>query len=253
MKKMMFLFPVILFLSSCSSLYDFVNRKDLVPNNDPPEAVSFALENSMVIQWVVDPGAETYLLYKSSYPDGSGSSVIYEGTNLSFTDTSVTDSSFYYYSLQKKKGTNLFNRSSYSHGYVSSVKRDSYEPNNSRATAVNLQDTMYCNIYYFQDDNRNKVIDRDWYYYDIKPRNKLVITFENLNPDLPPDIKLSADDMTPVTIVWNAEVAINNESNQTKRSYLQIIPDETTFLTDLQAKGGKFLSYKIKYIGLIGL
>jgi hypothetical protein len=250
MKYCLILFPLL--LSCTSSLFNELEMKEIYPETSSPVVSSLTVENGITVNWNADPASDSYLVYRDISLNGSFNTLVYEGKDLSFIDTGLQADQFYYYKLAKKQGWKEFSKSHAVTGYASNVRRDYYEDNNSRERATRIPKSISCSIYYFQDADLNVVSDRDWYYIDIDPEYPLVtVVFDNFDNIKDGDLLISIDDSNPQGVISGFEVALINESNVTKRAYIQVIPDRSKFLSDLASAGGKFGSYRLKAVSRI--
>jgi hypothetical protein len=249
MKKFVWLLTLIGF-SCTSSLYDSLGMKDIYPDSKAPVAASFAVENGVSLSWQADPAADSYRVYRDTAPDGDFTLKVYEGEGLSFTDTGLTADQFYYYKLSKLQGWKEFGKSAAVAAYVSQVRRDSYEDNDSRERATLLKNPVSCSIWYFQDAYQNSVSDTDWFYIDVEAGMNQTAAFENFSNIGNGDLLYSVNGDNPKTVISEQEVSLTNKEQKTQRFYIQVYPSKSKFAGDPGLPGGKFASYTLKRISL---
>jgi asparagine N-glycosylation enzyme membrane subunit Stt3 len=224
---------------SCSN--DFLSlgqKEDVMPFVTSPTVRSFETEYDIKIEWQLDKGADEYILYRDVSADGSYSEIVYNGSGLSYYDTSIQSEKFYYYKLAKKQGYKEFDKSKYVPGILSLARKDGYENNNTKETSVKLDDMTFANIYYYKDTHGNEFEDKDWYYVDIKPWHEQTIQIKQYtygNVLLDNDICFNLDIGNPDTVVVDQQIKItNNSQTESKRYYFQISVNKLQMLNRIK-------------------
>ena len=254
------IFVLFLFLfTNCSteSLFDQIATNDIIPEEETiPIVKSFEIEHAIVVEWEKDDGAEEYILYRSTDPS-AGYTSVYSGGDLTYTDTSVIDETFYYYKLAKKRGTKEFDKSRYVCGVANDKRKDDKENNDTRANAkpfdLSLGKSMQLNISYYKDDYGNSIEDTDWFYAVIPGSTNFEINIvgtDNLISNQ--DLILYIEDDTSSTIVFTNNYTLQNTDADPKRVYFRISVDKDIFIDGDPSSSdiGKIGLYTITFLAM---
>jgi hypothetical protein len=247
------IFVLTIFLFSCSpDLYDQVRR-----TNDPPLVVKprvecYTRENFLAVVWDYDDAADEYLLYRDVSPTGMFNTLSYSGRALRFEEIGLNPGMPYYYKLAKRREETIFAKSACTLGVSDIIRRDQYEPNDTRETATQFIDVLDANIYYYQDAFGNSLTDVDWYCIDLEPRRYVVLkvwfpTGSNIGPN---QLYFSEEGGAMLVIdnnfISNGTNLYNYEYVSVRR-YFRITPYASNFISGT-ANGGKIGNYQVKYI-----
>ncbi len=220
------------------------------PVIEDPSVVSFETEGTIYISWVEDPGADEYILYKAEDALTPVYEIIYQGTQLSLTDTDVTGEHRYLYTLSKVRGTSIFGSSDPVLGVGSLVIKDELEDNNTKGTATKLVWDLDANLYYYRSNDGVEIEDLDWYSITVPPRRKaiIVVTQSGLASGANSWMEYYLESNVHRTVVNNDFIPIENTSYDEKTFYFQISPDSsdpTEFIGNPAIGGGGLINYKI--------
>lgn len=232
---------------SCSpGLYSLLNRVDYEPSVRAPRVASFAVENGILVEWERDPGADLYLLYRDRAAAGSFSELVYKGSEVSYLDRDVLDSTFYYYRLAKVKGETEFEKSGYSYGVAGPIKRDRYESNDLKESASQLDYVTSANLFYYTDLTNGEIVsDRDWYEVEVDGGRTLhiVIYIADSGQSYINDSLFFCEEEGEVLPVNNGfEYAIKNSSFSKRRFRFQLFPNSGVI------QSSKTVVYRIEFV-----
>jgi hypothetical protein len=145
-----FLFLLLPILFSCSAdLYDAVRRTNDPPLVSKPRVECYKQENLLSVVWDYDDAADEYLLYRDTSPTGMFTTLCYSGKGLRFEETGLNPGMPYYYKLAKRREETIFPKSACTLGVSDIIRRDQYEPNDTRQTAAHFIDVLDANIFYY--------------------------------------------------------------------------------------------------------
>ncbi len=251
----------ILLLSCTDSLFEELSINDKIPFIIKPEVNSFEIENSIVIEWEKDTGADEFILYRDTSPTGNFSEIVYRGKSLSYADYDISFEHLYYYKLAKRREKKIFNKSEPEMGIASDTIKDNYENNDTKETSALFPDFITANIYYYENLYGNTMEDKDWYRVMIPPRKFMVINIlneYNLNSQTDSSGTISdlslivVDGIKDDNVEFNAEYNLVNDQNESKIKYFCIYPNREKFISSSPSPGvrGKLGIYRIDFEGL---
>lgn len=260
-----FIFMIIFLIFSCSqtSLLNQMATNNIIPDQKTtPTVKSFDIENSIVIEWQSDPGADEYILYRAETPNGTYSE-IYRGSQLKYIDNvaGYNIGKFFYYKLAKKRESQEFNRSNYAHGVRAESVKDLWEVNDSIETLKSMdgRNAITAKIHYYRDlkygDIQEDLMDIDWYSLTIDP-NKFVqfkVTFMNISKleGIAGEDKLKVtSSYLPGTQVFTNEETFNlyNTTNEPKSLSFELFADKLDFLGADNTPGYKVITYWLSIV-----
>jgi hypothetical protein len=250
MKKSIIINILILILSGCSSdLLSIASKGSKDPEVSSPTVKSFVVERSLIVQWDKDDYCDEYILYKDTSPVGTFNTVAYRGNDTSFTDTKLTDDTFYYYRLAKRLGSKEFPKSAYMSGVSAFSRQDEYEYNDTKDTAKKIDPAVNSvtngNIYYYNDGAGNVFEDVDWYYIRLEPSGmskstvRLIINKYSSNIDAG-DIQYNIESQTPQPLYQGQPFDIVNGKNTAVNVYFMISVDKTKAVNPFVNKMGDY-------------
>lgn len=240
-----------LLLCACSQGFlPLIGRLAADPTVQAPRVSSFIEEFSCSVEWDEDPAADSYVLERAVDASSPVFSSIYQGNDLSFTDTECMDQTRYLYRLSKVKGNRTFDASEAVLGVGSATCRDDLEPNDSEQSATPLNYERFANMYWYSSYDETTIDDVDWYSVSIPPRKTGYIVFTQL--DWPGSLNLGYTWMffylkgsPPVPVVNNAAVQIDNTSYESKTFFFSVYPNKNLFTADPSQPGGNIISYTV--------
>ena len=101
-------FFIVFSLAGCSmGLSEDMKRKASDPENIAPCVSSFKDANTVYVSWDEDKNADEYALYRA-LDDDRNFTLVYQGTDLSYTDTDILTENRYLYTLYKIRGSKRF-------------------------------------------------------------------------------------------------------------------------------------------------
>lgn len=217
------------------------------PVVERPTVVSFEKEETIEISWNADPGADEYILCKAEDAVLPVYEILYQGTDLSLTDTNITGEHRYLYTLSKIRGTRLFGPSFPVLGIASCVIQDGLENNNTKETAVRLVWDLDANLFYYRSNNGDEIEDHDWYSITVPPRRKamIVVTQNGLGSGADSWMKFYLEGYVPETIVNSNAISIENYSYEVETFYFLISPNSSEFIGDPALGGGGLINYRV--------
>ena len=246
----------LLFLVSCSQgLLSDLSRVITDPVVKVPKVVSFTNDDSVIVSWDKDPGADEYLLYRALDVSVPVYDRVYRGRELTFEDRDTTEGYRYLYTLTKVRGTKLFGPSDAVLGVVSGVVPDSLEDNNTKDKASHLEWDLQSNLYYYQAYGNEKLVDYDWYSVTVPPRRKaiIVITQDGLAGGAASWMTYSQEGHSSATATNGDGIEIPNYTYGEKTFYFRISPRASEFVSDLTRGGGGFINYTVSLNQITGL
>ena len=222
------LFLSVFLLSSCESgFYDKVSENIVDPSISQPTAEAFISLAGVPVTWAKDDNADGYILYRRI----AGQDItqqIYQGTNLTFTDTSALPDTIYAYTLAKYRGNKTFTAGTLSYGafdpqYVKDL--NGLCNAQSLAAAVTTQ-TVYGHIFYYSVNDISQqatLDDSDWYYVDLGPmlEDYFVFYYGAVNQAGDLDITTTSN----LQVVNQTEFAVINPETTTQRLYFCVKSD----------------------------
>ncbi|MCG8573228.1 MAG: hypothetical protein MJB14_24095 [Spirochaetes bacterium] len=255
-KKTFFILAIAILLCGCSpSLLEDINTNNFEPTDSNLDITNFESEYAITLKWDADPGTDEYILYRDTNPDGVYAEIVYQGTELTYTDTDVEDVNnnvYYYYKLAKKRESKIFEKSSYVVGAASSVRNDQYEFNEVYNKAASFDNKTEANIYYFRDGFGNELVDNDWYSIEIEPKKVVTLEITNLdNLDISNDIFFMVKGEIKIDGPAGGgsfTVTIENAENTKETMYFLIGIDKEDFTGIVGGTGGRIGYYEIHFI-----
>lgn len=238
------------FLASCGDgLFFDMDRVNRDPVISKPAARSFIDEYRIYVTWDADEAADEYVLFRAEDTAFSTYSIVYRGTDTSYTDLDRGDDIRYLYTLGKIKGQQLFGPSDPVLGVGSSVCRDEHEENDDKNLAVLLLSGLTANIYYYQDSNGNNIEDIDWYSITIPPHmraNILIVQTSFIgDPSENSPMFFYLEGSDPYPIVSDATNPVENLTNEEKTYLFRVSPDPSEFVSNPDLSGGALIDYKV--------
>jgi len=256
MKKSNVILVVIIlaFCLSCSEgLFDQIGK----PIDDPvvvkPVVRSFEDEETIIITWDDDAAADEYILYRNEVPDGSRI-LIYRGTENSYIDKDfieylACDNVSFNYSLSKIRGMREFGPSSPALGIFSRILNDSFEPNNHESLAHELSTArIQGNVYYFRDEYDNLLLDEDWFFMNLLPREQATVVLTQIDDTSRQyfQYQVAGSSSIPYDIIHNDGFFIFNDNNYPDKIFFEIIPNISNFMQPIETNGGSQRGYFLK-------
>jgi len=219
-----------------------------------PTVTSFEKEETIEITWNADPGADGYILYRAVDTENPVYEILYQGTDLSVSDTDVINGAGnrYLYILGKVRGTKLFGPSDPALGVGSMVIQDELENNDTKGRATRLIWDLDANLYYYLSYSGAEVKDYDWYSVIVPPRKQanIVITQEGLSANENCYISFALESGGVDPIINSIRIPIKNKTYVEKTFYFKISPIPGYFYDDPPTVGGSLINYHI-YINSI--
>jgi len=241
-------FPVLilLMLSCTAGIYPYLGRPAADPEVVQPVVQSFMQEQAVVIGWQEDICADIFVLYRRQDMEGAATELLYQGTNLEYTDKNGENEARYLYSLAKTRGSRTFGPSDEVLGVFSSTVRDFSEPNNSKEEAAWLETDLDVNSYYYQDRAGNILEDTDWYYITVPARRAAHLVLSQHGLDAGSTFfHFAREGQIPFQAVNGADIVVENYTHNTQQIYFKVYPVPGKFLNDLSQAGGAVVGYKI--------
>ncbi|MBN1697455.1 MAG: hypothetical protein JW881_08070 [Spirochaetales bacterium] len=248
-----------LHLSCTEGLYDQFGK----PVDDPvivkPFVSSFVDEETIIITWDDDPAADNYILYRSEEVPSENYHVVYRGKKNSYLDRNFieylsNENALFHYSLSKVRGTREFGPSEPSLGIFSKMINDPFEPNNDETQAHELSTAkIEGNIYFFRDEEQNLLIDEDWFFITLQPRQQaeLVLTQKGDTKLQYFQYQVLNSSNNPTDISHNVRFFVANNSDYLTKIYFKIIPLIKNYMVSgIQTNGGSQRGYYLKITGL---
>jgi hypothetical protein len=154
-----------------------------------PVAESFSVPGRIIVRWEAHPYATDYLLYRYTGPECDQGTLVYEGEELSYTDTDVIMGNFYYYKVVNADQWKTYDPSPAAFGVSADSGKDDYEDNETREQATILEHNSINKgtIYYFKDSAGNSLVDEDWYYVQVPAYTEIPIIIEDFTHALEDD------------------------------------------------------------------
>ena len=248
--KIQFLVIIVfsLIMLSCSEgLLGNMLRVTTDPFVVEPDVVSFEKEETIKITWDADPGADEYILYKAEDALTPVYEILYQGTQLSLTDTDVTGEHRYLYTLGKVRGTVLFGPSDPTLGVGSNVIQDNLEGNNVKEKATTLVWDLDANLYYYRSNDGEEIEDLDWYSISVPPRRKamIVVTQDGLGSGAESWMNYYLEGHVTVTLINSNAIPVENYSYEEKTFIFLISPNSSEFIGDPTLGGGGLINYRV--------
>jgi hypothetical protein len=240
----------ILFISCDNGVFQNLSRTTDLPFSDQPVIIGFNHACELEITWKADPGADEYLLLRDTSPSGSFSTQVYKGTATSAIQSSLNQETWYYYKLNKTRGTATYTSDTIAFGFSSPVPADPYEPNNEKMNATLLVTAIESNLWYYQDSFGNVVEDKDWFKVAIPPRKSMTIriTSGQASNFADQDLYYVSEYGYPDTLSSEEDKIINNYEMTEGYFYFQIYCNYTHFIADPLTGGGKAGTYRVKIL-----
>jgi hypothetical protein len=247
------LLPLLLAAGCSPGLLPELDRVARDPALAVPRVRSLQRELRIEVSWDADPAAEEYILEKAEDSLLGDYSVIYRGTETSYTDTDCRNQGRYLFRLSKARGSRLFGPSGAVLGVASDTCGDALEPNDAEAQATELADFQRrANLYYFRATPSrypDQVLeDSDWYSLAIPPQwtAYLLITQAGLP---------SGSEYTylwfyqkaclPIHVVNNQLLAVTNPSPEAQRVCFRLYLDPSDFILEPTLGGGTLVDYTV--------
>ncbi|MGA2479294.1 MAG: hypothetical protein ABSG63_11150 [Spirochaetia bacterium] len=246
----------VLFVSLCAiascggGLLVQMDRVITDPTLQAPRVTSFIIENRIDVSWDPDKAADLYVLERAQDAINPNFSTVYQGTNISYAETALSDQSRYLYRLSKIRGGKLFGPSDAVLGVCSATSRDILEPNDSESQASTLVFKLGANLYYYnsayqQNGTPSIFQDEDWYAVNVLPHHiaNIVVTQDNLGSLQNTNMYFYTKGQSLVQIVNDDPLPITNHSDTTAATFLfKISPIPNTFPA---GGGGSLITYTV--------
>lgn len=248
-----FLFSLLL-LSCSEGLLGDMLRVITDPVVVEPSVTSFEKEETIKITWNADPGADEYILYKAEDAFLPVYEIIYQGPELSVSDTDVNDENLYIYTLGKVRGTKLFGPSDPVLGVGSTVLKDEHETNDKKENSTRLVWDLDANLYYYISHNRSEVKDYDWYHVTVPPnRQANIVLVQNGLVIGNTWMNFSLESQPPEPITNNQAIHIRNTTLEEKTYNFLISPIPEDFYGDPPTSSGSLINYRIFVDSITGI
>lgn len=245
---------LVLSLSSCTAgvLGDFLRTSD-DPTIESPTVVSFATENAISISWSADPAADEFILQRAEDSKTPTFATIYQGADLTYTDSGLPSEKCYLYRLIKTRGSRTFDPSGAVFGVSASVRKDEFESNDTEDSATFLESDCISNMNYYKSYSGAELIDVDWYYVAVPPKRKALVNINEVYNPLSGNAthyRVLIPGREWDYVVQNINFELENPSNATQNMLLKIYPDPDHFsLTG--GVGGQMVTYKISLNSIV--
>lgn len=227
--------------------FQLLSRTAADPEVAAPTVESLGRERVVLVSWQPDPSADTFRLYRDSLPDGSGRTLVYQGSSTRCADAVPIMDTIYYYRLAKVRGRREFPVSGFVPGVAGSVAADSLG-NDESSTATRVDYVAQATIFYYRDAWGNEIEDRDWYYMVVPPRSFITVAATNLsNTDLGELFFQVAGETPRLLSITGGERKLFNFELGPRAVYFQIYVAKDTFVGELSAAGGKIAAYRLEY------
>jgi hypothetical protein len=240
-------------LSCTEGLYYQIGKSIDDPVVVKPFVSSFEDEETIIITWDDDPAADEYILYRNEVPYGNRI-VVYQGKENSYIDRNFIEylsreNAYFHYSLSKVRGMREFGPSEPSLGIYSKIINDPFEPNNHENLAHELSTAkIEGNIYFFRDDQQNLLIDEDWFFITLQPRQQAVLVLTQIGDTNLQYFQYQVlnSSNNPIDISHNVEFCVVNNSDCLTKKYFKIIPLIKNYMTGIETNGGSQRGYYLK-------
>ncbi|MDA3940458.1 MAG: hypothetical protein PF693_14305 [Spirochaetia bacterium] len=217
------------------------------PVVEEPTVFSFEKEETIEISWNTDPGVDKYILYRAEDTLIPIYEILYQGRELSLTDTEVTSEHRYLYKLGKLRGTMLFGPSEPILGVGSNVIQDNLERNNIKENATTLVWDLDANLYYYRSNTGEEIEDYDWYLISVPPRRKamIVVTQDGLGTGDDSWMNYYLEGHVTEPIVNSNAIPVDNYSYTERTFFFLISPNTSEFIGDPTLGGGGLINYRV--------
>lgn len=258
--KILLILMTFMLITCANDEFSLLSTNNIVPDKKTkPITDSFSIQNTIIIYWDRDTGADEYILYRSEYRDTAYQEV-YRGKALRYDDYvyGYEIGKFFYYKLAKKRESVEFNKSDYAYGVVAAIHNDGYENNNSEKTSMSMNqvnNSLNANIYLYRDEAGNKIMDIDYYSITIDDNmNALMkIFFENNLSCEGVKLNCITNEEQYMDLSSGCDFKIINTQNYRNTLTFSILLDEQKFLSISEAPNGegyKVLSYTLNILGI---
>ncbi|HUX13978.1 MAG TPA: hypothetical protein VMW87_13185 [Spirochaetia bacterium] len=235
-------------LSCSNGLLTLLSRTMSDPAISRPAVDSLAVEGRICISWDIDPGADSYRLYRECSPEGAGRMLVYTGRGSRFEDRAPGMDIIYYYRLAKVRGEREFEMSDYVPGVASGVAKDS-EDNDRRENATLVTFVTPATIHYFRDGIGNEIEDRDWYAMIVPPRSFITVAVTDTANTSIGELYFQVAGRDPALLAsTGGERSLHNYELTAQPVYFQIYVSKDDFVGVTGAPGGKIASYQVEYV-----
>ena len=212
-----------------------------------PEVDSFVTESTINVRWEADEGTDEFVLFRAVDNSTLSYEIVYRGTSLEYIDTGIGDGDRYLYTLGNARGSQIFGPSEAVMGVGSDVRRDEYEPNDTRENATELSTDLTANIFFYSAYSGETVEDTDWYVMSVPPRRQanIVLVQRGLSGTGSSymDIYIENESVEPITS--GSTIAIPNYEFTEKRILFRISPSAQQFYNAYSLAGGGLEVYDL--------
>jgi hypothetical protein len=227
---------LLLFLTSCeNAFYPLASQTTQDPSISTPSIIAFSSLLGNSVTWSKDSNADSYVVYRRLLTSTTYSQV-YQGSDLSFLDTTAAPDTMYAYTLAKYRGSKLFPSGGSAVGaWDSSYTAFPNGVNNTQATAVPVPDytfSMAGTIFYYSTatdalTGQQVLINHpNWYYIDLPPTMEAYIIFNYANTLQGTDgflvVNSTNTNNSPVTVYTGNEIGFFNGAITTQRVYFNV-------------------------------
>ena len=220
-----------LFFSCENEFADVLLRTTADPFYEAPCVDSFTLENTIYVSWSADDASDSFILMRAIDAETPVFYEVYSGTDTSYTDTDLSSGYRYLYRLDKTRGNSYFTGTDYGYGVSSSVRRDSYEDNDTHETATELEYECACSIPCVKFYDGTTILDSDWFYVTVPARKKAYVSLEQTSESIS---KSEATYFNALILSSNSDEAVSNISpvlvltntdTESRKLYFKIYPN----------------------------
>ncbi|MBP3365480.1 MAG: hypothetical protein J6K96_00650 [Treponema sp.] len=240
MKSVLYLAAVSLLAASCSdnAFEELLFRTTNDPFSDTPFADSLSLEHTVYVSWSEDDACDSFRLMRSYDQSVLSFSCIYEGNQTEYTDTDMNSGDRYIYRLDKTRGEQYFEGSTYAYGYSSDCRKDAWECNDTEQDAIYLEHDLICNLPCVRYvTGGRQCIDCDWFYITVPPRRSAEIVIsqsklENESAGAETDLRIQIPGSESSPVKQKTASVIKNTSHETKNFRFKIYPETTGLFSE---------------------
>jgi hypothetical protein len=226
------------------------------PFAEAPLADGFRWDEKVGLRWGYDEGADTYILERRYDNPAIGGfdpwKEIWEGSDLSYIDTTVNSqtNSRYEYRLSKRRNGDKYTWEQVTTLAVAAgVEQDMYEPNNTRESSTILDNYREGNIYCYGYYDGRVLSDTDWYKVFIPAGKTANITITYGNPTDSGYFQMYVNGQPGKEVVHNTAFSVKNDSNIQQYIAFAIQPAKEQFLVN-GMYGGRVISYTITWTSI---
>lgn len=245
---MVLLWGIIGVFSGCAEglLLDRMLRPNRDPEVNAPEVISFEKENLISVRWREDTAADSYILHRALDGVKLNWEQIYIGRALRYDDTEVPHGQRRFYRMSAARGEKVFGPSADVMGVGADMRRDDYEPNDTRGQAALLTADLSATLWFFTANNGREMVDTDWYKVRVPPRRQAnIIVTDTVNTGKDKYILQYRDGSNVTEVVSGFAFALPNRGYREAEMMLRITPNPQTFYKNQGLAGGRIITYDI--------